>query len=168
MVFNYIKQNKKVERGKIYVYSSIQFILTLFVLASSFTVIDIPILLIIPYVVIFSFFLIMTIKYSDKILKFSIDNKGNMIANFDIRARIGYIISVISRLVISIIAIMMRIDILQKLGISHSPLLVLQEPSITIIILLTIIFDILLLASKGIMAGMHTQMLRENKKVFDK
>lgn len=163
VVFNYIRQNKKVERGKIFIYSSIQAVLTFLVILSSFAVIGVPLYFIFPYLAAFTFFLIISLKYSDKLLRFSKDDNGDLIANFESIAHISYIISTISRITISLVVIALRVKLLQIFGIEHTAYLIFQEPLITLIIFATIIFDLLLLSSKGIMVGMHRQMLAQYK-----
>src|SRR5688572_1853972 len=121
MVFNYIRQNKKVERRKIFIYSSMQVVLTLLVLSSSFVVIGVPLFFIVPYLTAFVLFLIISLKYSDKLLRFSKDENDNLIANFESVTHISYIISTISRIIISLIVIALRVQLLQLLGIEYTP-----------------------------------------------
>jgi hypothetical protein len=49
----------------------------------------------------------------------------------------------------------------------ESPLIIIQEPSITLIVLVTVLLDLLLLSSKGVMVIMHRKMLSEYKKHVD-
>ncbi len=164
MVFKYIRQNKKVESRKIYVYSSIQTILTSLVILSSFVVIDVPLFFIFPYLAVFALFLIMTLKYSDKLIRFRQDDNGDLIVNFEAVTQISYIVSTISRILISLLVLALRIKLLEIFGIEHTIYLMFLEPKITLIIFITIVFDLLLLSSKGVVVGMHRQMLVKNKK----
>ncbi|WP_172602302.1 hypothetical protein [Candidatus Nitrosocosmicus franklandus] len=132
-------------------------------MSSSFVVIGVPLFFIVPYLTAFVLFLIISLKYSDKLLRFSKDENDNLIANFESVTHISYIISTISRIIISLIVIALRVQLLQLLGIEYTPYIIFQEPEITLIILITIIFDLLLLSSKGIMVGMHRRMLAEYK-----
>jgi hypothetical protein len=164
MVFNYIKQNKKVDRKKIFIYSSIQAVLTILVISSSFVVIGVPLFFIFPYSVIFALFIAIALKYSDKLLHFTQDTSGDLIANFESIAHISYLVSTISRIIISLIVLALRVKLLEIFGIEHTPYLIYTEPQITFLIFITIIFDLLLLSSKGVMVGMHRQMLAKYKK----
>ncbi|MDR4491940.1 MAG: hypothetical protein R2685_13740 [Candidatus Nitrosocosmicus sp.] len=163
MVFNYLRKNKKVERGKIFVYSTIQAVLTFLVILSSFFIVGVPLFFVLTYLAAFVLFLIISLKYSNKILRFSKNDNGDLIVNFESITHVSYMVSTISRIMISLVVLSLRIKLLEIFGIEHSAYLIFQEPQITLIIFVTIIFDLLLLSSKGVMVGMHIQMLAKYK-----
>lgn len=164
MVLNYLRQNKIVEKKKIFVYASLQGFFTIILLISSFTVVNVPIFFVIPYIAVFTFFLFLSIRYTNKLVHFWQDDNKTLFVNFEAYAHISYLTATIARFVISIIIMFSRIEILQILGIQHQPYII-SEPNITLLIFATIVFDFLLLAGKGMMVGMHKRMLKEYNQI---
>jgi hypothetical protein len=166
MVFNYLRKDKEISRREIYRYSVIQALLTLFVITSSFTVVGVPLWLVVPYLVIFLVFVLVSKRQTHNLVKFGQDLHGNLVANFESRAHLSYSISTISRIIISLIVLGLRIGLPQMVG-WESPLIIIQEPSITGLVIVTVLLDLLLLSSKGVMVSIHRKMLSEYKKHVD-
>jgi hypothetical protein len=166
MVFNYLRKDKEVSRREIYRYSVIQAILTLFVITSSFTVVGVPLWLVVPYLAIFLVFVLVSKMQYHRLVKFRQDLHGNLVSNFESRAHLSYNISTISRIIISLIVFGLRVGLPQMVG-WESPLIFIQEPSITGLVIVTVLLDLLLLSSKGVMVSIHRKMLLEYKKHAD-
>ncbi|MBA3750249.1 MAG: hypothetical protein H0X03_05040 [Nitrosopumilus sp.] len=133
---------------------------------SSFSIIGVPSYFVIPYLITFGIFLYISNKYSDKTLKFWKSTDDQIFVSLGWFAFIYYLISTISRIVIVIIGICFRLDISSILNIEMAAFVLPIYNNFSIIIIITIVFDFMLLSGKGLMAGLHLRMYKHYKLIL--
>lgn len=166
MRFRSIRQVQKINKKKIIIYSVIQFALTLLLLYSSFFIIGVPIDFIVPYIALFIIVLYLSNKYADRTLRFYKNSKGLIFVNLGWFANFCYIVSTVTRIIITSLGMIIRFEIPEKMGIELGLTLSLFGETLVIFIVATIIFDFLLIYSKATLAGMHRRMLIHYKMIL--
>lgn len=159
MKFKSIRQVEKINKRKVIVHSTIQFTLTLLLIYSSFFIIGVPIEFIVPYLVVFGIVLYLANKYSDKTLRLYKNSKGAIFVDLGLFSYFCYILATVSRIIISLFGIIVRFGLLEKIGINYELNFLFLGNNLTLFILITIIFDVLLIYGKAMLAGIHTRML---------
>jgi len=75
-------------------------------------------------------------------------------------------IATITRIVITSLGIMLRLGLLEKTGMDYKLTFFFFGEAMTIFLLVTIIFDFLLIYGKAVLAGMHRRMLIHYKLIL--
>jgi hypothetical protein len=159
MRFKKIRQVEKINKRKVIFHSVIQFTLTLLLIYSSFFIIGVPIKFIVPYLVAFVIVLYLADRYSDKTLRFYKNSKGGIFVDLGWFSNFCYILATVSRVIISSFGIIIRFGLLEKIGVNIELDFFLLGDNLTLFVLITIIFDFLLIYGKAMLAGIHRRML---------
>lgn len=166
MRFSSVRQVEKLDKKKIITHSIIQFALTLFLLYSSFFIIGVPIEFIIPYLIVFGVVIYLANKYSDKTLRFYKNSKGIIFVDLGWFSNFCYILATVTRIIITSLGLILRLELLEKIGMDSELIFFFFGEAVSIFILVTIIFDFLLIYGKAVLAGMHRRMLVHYKLIL--
>ena len=166
MRFKSVRQVEKLNKRKVITHSIIQFALTLFLLYSSFFIIGVPIEFIVPYLIVFGVVLYLANKYSDKILRFYKNSKGIIFVDLGWFSNFCYILATVTRIIITSLGLILRLGLLEKIGMDSELTFFFFGEHMSIFILVTIIFDFLLIYGKAVLAGMHRRMLIHYKLIL--
>lgn len=167
MKFKKILEVKKINTRKIVVYSIIRLVMTIVLLYSSFFVIGVPIFFIFLYLILFIALLVLSSKYDYQELKFWKNKEGKIFVDLGYFSNICYIISTISRIIISSIGMIIKFDIFNRIGINTDGLnYTLFDHNFTYFIILTICLDILLIYSKATLLGIYRKMYIKSKRIL--
>lgn len=166
MRFRSVRQVEKLDKKKIITHSIIQFALTLFLLYSSFFIIGVPIEFIIPYLIVFGVVIYLANKYSDKTLRFYKNSKGIIFVDLGWFSNFCYILATVTRIIITSLGLILRLELLEKIGMDSELIFFFFGEAVSIFILVTIIFDFLLIYGKAVLAGMHRRMLVHYKLIL--
>lgn len=166
MRFRSVRQVEKLNKKKIITHSIIQFALTLFLLYSSFFIIGVPIEFIIPYLIVFGVVIYLANKYSDKTLRFYKNSKGIIFVDLGWFSNFCYILATVTRIIITSLGLILRLELLEKIGMDSELIFFFFGEAVSIFILVTIIFDFLLIYGKAVLAGMHRRMLVHYKLIL--
>jgi len=79
---------------------------------------------------------------------------------------IYWLLATITRLVITSLGIILRLGLLEKTGLDYKLTFFFFGEAMTIFLLITIIFDFLLIYGKATLAGMHRRMLIHYKLIL--
>jgi hypothetical protein len=166
MRFKSVRQVEKLNKRKVITHSTIQFALTLFLLYSSFFIIGVPIEFIIPYLIVFGVIIYLANKYSDKALRFYKNSKGIIFVDLGWFSNFCYILATVTRIIITSLGLILRLGLLEKIGMDSELTFFFFGEPMSIFILVTIIFDFLLIYGKAVLAGMHRRMLIHYKLIL--
>ena len=166
MRFKSVRKVEKLNKRKVITHSIIQFTLTLFLLYSSFFIIGVPIEFVVPYLIVFGVSLYLANKYSDKTLRFYKNSNGIIFVDLGWFSNFSYILATITRIVITSLGIILRLGLLEKTGMDYKLTFFFFGEAMTIFLLVTIIFDFLLIYGKAALAGMHRRMLIHYKLIL--
>lgn len=166
MRFKSVRQVEKLNKRKVITHSTIQFALTLFLLYSSFFIIGVPIEFIIPYLIVFGVIIYLANKYSDKALRFYKNSKGMIFVDLGWFSNFCYILATVTRIIITSLGLILRLGLLEKIGMDSELTFFFFGEPMSIFILVTIIFDFLLIYGKAVLAGMHRRMLVHYKLIL--
>ena len=166
MRFKSVRQVKKLNKRKVITHSTIQFALTLFLLYSSFFIIGVPIEFIVPYLIVFGVVIYLANKYSDKSLRFYKNSKGIIFVDLGWFSNFCYILATVTRIIITSLGLILRLGLLEKIGMDSELTFFFFGEPMSIFILVTIIFDFLLIYGKAVLAGMHRRMLIHYKLIL--
>jgi len=128
-------------------------------LYSSFFIVGVPIEFIVPYLIVFGVSLYLANKYSDKTLRFYKNSNCIIFVDLGWFSNFAYIFATITRIVITSLGIILRLGLLEKTGMDYKSTLFFFGEAMTIFLLVTIIFDFLLIYGKAALDGMHRRML---------
>jgi hypothetical protein len=120
----------------------------------------VPYYFLIPYVIAFGVFLLFSIRYSDKTLKFWKNKNGDIFAGYGWHAFAYYLIATSSRVMLLIIVTAFRLDTSNILNVNLTGMMIPIFNAISIIALIAIFLDFLLLSGKGLMRGLDLRVLR--------
>jgi hypothetical protein len=166
MRFKSVRQVEKLNKRKVITHSIIQFALTLFLLYSSFFIIGIPIEFIFPYLIVFGVVIYLANKYSDKSLRFYKNSKGIIFVDLGWFSNFYYILATVTCIIITSLGLILRVGLLEKIGMDSELTFFFFGESMSIFILVTIIFDFLLIYGKAVLAGMHRRVLSHYKLIL--
>ncbi len=166
MRFKSVRQVQKINKRKVIIHSVIQFVLTLLLLFSSFFIIGVPIGFIVPYGALFIVVLYLSNKYADKTLRFYKNKEGLIFVDLGWFSNFSYILATVTRLIITSLGMIIRFEIPEKIGIEPGFTFSLFGETLAMFIVVTIIFDFLLIYGKAALAGMHKRMLTHYKMIL--
>ncbi len=166
MRFKSVRKVEKLNKRKVIIHSIIQFALTLFLLYSSFFIIGVPIEFIVPYLIVFGVSLYLANKYADKTLRFYKNSNGIIFVDLGWFSNFSYILATVTRLVITSLGIILRLGLLEKTGMDAELTFFFFGEAMSMFLLVTIIFDFLLIYGKAALAGMHRRMLIHYKLIL--
>jgi hypothetical protein len=124
-----------------------------------FFIIGVPIEFIVPYLIVFGVSLYLANKYSDKTLRFYKNSKGIIFVDLGWFSNFCYILATVTRIIITSLGLILRLGLLEKIGMDSESTFFFFGEVMSIFILVTIIFDFLLIYGKAVLAGMHRRML---------
>ncbi len=105
-------------------------------------------------------------RYSGKTLKFWKNKDGEIFASLGWHAFTYYLMATIGRIMVLIIVTAFRLNVSDLLNIEFSGILSPIYDTLSIIAIITIFFDFLLLAGKGLMRGLDIRMLKHYKLIL--
>lgn len=135
-------------------------------LYSSFFIIGVPIEFVVPYLIVFGVSLYLANKYSGKTLRFYKNSNGIIFVDLGWFSNFSYILATITHIVITSLGIILRLGLLEKTGMDYKLTFFFFGEAMTIFLLVTIIFDFLLIYGKAALAGMHRRMLIHYKLIL--
>jgi hypothetical protein len=141
----------------------IQSILTIILISSSFSIVGVPYYFVIPYLITFNVFLFISLRYSDKTLKFWKNRDGEIFVSLGWHAFVYYLMATVGRIIVLIIVTAFRLDISNILNIELEGMISPIYYNFSIIVIITIFFDFMLMAGKGLMRGLDIRMLKHYK-----
>ena len=98
-------------------------------------------------------------KYSDKTSRLYKNSNGIVFVNLGWFSNFSYILATITHIVIISLGIILRLGLLEKTGMDYRLTFFFFVEAMTIFLLVTIIFDFLLIYRKAALAGMPRRML---------
>jgi fumarate reductase subunit D len=99
-------------------------------------------------------------------LRFYKNSNGIIFVDLGWFSNFSYILATITRIVITSLGIILRHGLLEKTGMDYKLTFFFFGEAMTIFLLVTIIFDFLLIYGKAALAGMHRRMLIHYKLIL--
>ena len=152
-----------INKRKILVKTLLQSILTVMLVFSSLTIVEIPYYFVIPYLATFIFFLFVSIRYSDRTLRFWKNNEGEIFVSLKWHAFAYYLMAIVGRVIILTIVTAFRLDNSNTLDIELAGIVSPIYGPLSVIAIVSIFFDFLLMAGKGLMRGLDIRILKRYK-----
>jgi hypothetical protein len=120
----------------------------------------VPYYFLIPYIITFVFFLFLSIRFSDKTLKFWKNKNGDIFAGYGWHALAYYLMATSSRVMLLTIVTAFRLDVSSALNVNLAGMTYPIFNALSMLALIAIFLDFLLLSGKGLMRGLDLRLLR--------